>query len=624
MFNLHYTGNGGSHGLDAFSALTLRNYLFLNLILALDLGESLTEGLAQDMHWPRRGDFAAFAQSFFEGDSLHNSFWGKSDAEKRPEQIPEARAAYSRRCFRIVVAWYAVVRESAERDVAVKSSRASTFGEDELTEQILLALEAISPVFRLPGLRSNPSQILTRDAILPKTASLRSSPGGKIASTSHRHSNPRSKQVARPQSRFVHLPVEIHVHIYSHLTPRCLFSLVRLCRQLHDICTPIIYTDPLAAGLADEPPDRTLHAERVDKLMALLDTRPDLYTRLQRIRVMLPSLHARNRHAVASGLYFYPDTGVYPPLDFALGDAISELTELTLYLPAECQKCKQLVSEGKSSMCQVDVLTALAKIGKRWPELRTLLIRISDSPTHDTTAAAENASELAITSVPRNLRVLTILSWNQFESNQYIPLMRSLTFASALSLRRLSLNPLSGLSDRMSDAAAFPVFPNVVDLFIASDLTGNSVQALLRRSFPSVTSLYARFTGDDRGLEEEHKIDFSVCAPQLKHLNMSFYSLNVVPQSLRTVSVCRRVPLSLLLASTSVEAVFIDDLIETAKIADYLTELGKFFPDLRSLEIQDRWFPMSDRQLVSRDSTITSFFGTRRIAILTVPLYSPG
>lgn len=573
---------------------TLQKYLFLNFYLSLASEASVSaERLGGLMHQLRDPLIT------HKGSGLHITFWEQgaySLKDQLPGQNPEKCAYYNRRCFEIIIAWCAVFREAAERDTTYKVHRPSKFGDDELTELILLTLwRGISDIFHFSGLISDPAQFLSQGVIATASPDNDSSPTPN-AQNAGQHSTSHTETHIEQLSPFVQLPPGILQHICSYLAPHALFLLMSLCRKLRNLCTPLLYAAPLKACLDRDPPEIQYGNYNVVRLMVLFDERPDLHARLRRTHVMLPELYAERprdavdlypkRHSDWRGVRLKEMT-LLPPLPFALSNAIDNLTELKLGIPEDCEQCQTLVSAGIPSFCsRQPVLNALTKVAKRWPNLRALyLLTYYRGTTHH--IQSQDTSDM--TTLLGGLCNLETFKLHTYSAAGLLDIARYIVTASAATLRRLSLTSEASICS-MKETLSFPICPNVVDLYISSDMMGDVAQVLLVRCFPSTISLCIQYFRTNPDNEYIPEINLSGCKT-LQHLRVNGYSVMAFPTSLTTVSLGKdwtpwtddpsRLPVA-----ASVEAPF---RMHADTIAVHMSILGGMFTRLKSLEIQTQY-----------------------------------
>jgi hypothetical protein len=113
----------------------MRNYLLLNFILALGRGEDLFSSSPYNTLW-RSISTLASNSGLTRPIAFIAEFW----LPTVPVDDQQARSTYSKRCFGILVAGYAIAAEMAERDKAVEAENQLAFTEKDIVEDILKAL----------------------------------------------------------------------------------------------------------------------------------------------------------------------------------------------------------------------------------------------------------------------------------------------------------------------------------------------------------------------------------------------------------------------------------------------------------------------------------------------------
>ncbi|KAF8887695.1 hypothetical protein CPB85DRAFT_290592 [Mucidula mucida] len=334
--------------LRSFTYYTMMYYLLLNLVLALDSGASFDEVLARAALFHSRFRDSGPVNVSVGNEDPHTAFWYSSAPPAY--QSPDLREAYNLRCFRLLVALYAIMKETTLRDIALGEdpynsklfSRGKTaFDKVTLVDVICRALNSIAVAFS----DLDPS-FATRDP----PATLAHNP---------RASNTNHQAPGEPRRQ---LPTEIHRYIYSFLPIRLqsLVDLAATCKRLRVIYTPLIYVDPFPYPATSIEEICRLEA-RSSALATVLSLKPHLASHIRRLRVRVEG------NISSHDVY----TMKYPPLHLCLADSLTHLVELHLYVPSLCENCDSELEENNSLevTCYLRTLDAIATIARRWPNL---------------------------------------------------------------------------------------------------------------------------------------------------------------------------------------------------------------------------------------------------------------
>ncbi|KAF9043826.1 hypothetical protein BDZ89DRAFT_1059289, partial [Hymenopellis radicata] len=545
-----YTSGNGDPGLDVYALeWTLNRYLFLNLVLALDSGESFDSGRDMPYRLKIQTDVQQTGACYYRDEHLHRTFWGARDTVPEQLKTPQARAAYSHRCFSVLVSWYAVMSQAVARDRAINLSTPCTTT-DELTRIILYHLYTISPIFRLPGFEQQDSAYMDslQSITCPKPLSSPSLPVKRPERATER--------LSRRISAFVRLPTEIHILIYSFLpSPRSLFSVTLVCKRIHDICTDLIYRDPLAINHSQGlTPDHFQFVHRRDRLVELLDERPDLANRLRSFPL------AFEDHKWPQGM----DIASLTPFRWS---SARELTTLRLYILQ--------TSMAPSRSIRPRILHVLLQdIARLCPNLSSLLIALKSG---DNMVPSNEVSEDLSTAA-----YSTALKWFSLSvQGSQIQLCLSPMASSASSLSYVNLD-LAEQED--IDLRSLPVCPNAKKVGLRLSTPAIEVQQLLRRSFPAVEDLHVE---DCSPNQDPHPVDFSLSSPSLNHLAVLNYTIGRLPPTLQSLYVRGFYDFAqpAIPPAPSVQALCFHGIPSD----EDLQALGTYFPSLRSLHIRSMY-----------------------------------
>lgn len=303
-------------------------------------------------------------------------------------------------------------------------------------------------------------------------------------------------------SYFDLLPAELLVHICAYIPPHSLFSIASVCKKLQDICTHLIYADPLS--VVSPKPHKTRTAYR--KLVHLIDTRPHLQARLRKLKIYLPDISTSD--VLNAAPFRWEDT--------------QHLTEIRLYVPPICAECRSMQRQTDFDVpCHRLVQEVLAIAATKWPNLPSLHIERDATlvPCHCST---NNRINPGFFPSLRNLRI----------DNQ--PLNPTTTVhllaISSSSLHSLTLESPHDLLQDIMDA--LPIFPALEHLNISLKSPDSVIQAVLPRCFPNLTSLRLKHCGW-RSFDGCIPLDLSSLL-FLQHLYVSSFEIDRLPAGLKT------------------------------------------------------------------------------------------
>ncbi len=485
-------------------------YLLLNLVLALDSGASFDEVLARAALFHSRFRDSGPVNVSVGNEDPHTAFWYSSAPPAY--QSPDLREAYNLRCFRLLVALYAFMKETTLRDIALGEdpynsklfSRGKTaFDKVTLVDVICRALNSIAVAFS----DLDPS-FATRDP----PATLAHNP--RASNTNHQ-----APGEPRRQSRLVGLPTEIHRYIYSFLPIRLqsLVDLAATCKRLRVICTPLIYVDPFPYPATSIEEICRLEA-RSSALATVLSLKPHLASHIRRLRVRVEG------NISSHDVY----TMKYPPLHLCLADSLTHLVELHLYVPSLCENCDSELEENNSLevTCYLRTLDAIATIARRWPNLSSFSLLDLGADLSDEVSTIPSSTPAAL--IPRNLERLAINA-DQYD---FIPVswtfQKAMMSASSHTLRHLVLHHEQATTP---DLLAFPTLERL-ELTTVSPI--EDIRLLLQKSFSSVRFLSLDSTDSEN--DSNIPMDLSDIFDNLEHLSVasSTCSRLILPPSVVT------------------------------------------------------------------------------------------
>ncbi|KAF9009117.1 hypothetical protein BDZ89DRAFT_1229878 [Hymenopellis radicata] len=576
------TGNGDP-GLDPYAIeWTLNFYLFLNIVLSLDSEEAFD---AAGRELPYRGKVQTQIQanaSWYRDEYLHREFWCGSDDVGGQLKDAQARSAYSHRCFCVLVSWYAIMSEAASRNKAVRQGSIQRvqsmlyLDQDDLTRMILVELDRISEVFRLPGL--DPAPFSTYPRALRSIQSLISVPPSPhlISQLDTQHHVPR-------YSALLCLPTEMQTHIYSFLPLKSLLSISLACKWVYEICVELIYRDPLHTAIHLQ---HAAHSRitgsflyRQSRLSSLLDRRPDLARRVRGFQILL---EANGDSNTSEGPLSWASAKDFTDLWLCIRDSIFGEFIPSFYPVAQdiARLCPNL------SSLQIGSFS------------RTLVLDVRKDP--------------AIAILPTTLKRFTLRASHpvqQPHAKFYLQMIQS----SSTSLCYLNLD----ISVGDFDIRSFPVCENVKQLLLRLPTPALELQQLLKTSFPAVEVLYL---DDLSPVEYLPGINFCIAAPFLRHLCVSWFHIRALSSTLEILCLQRMYGapgVSFPRVTPSVQAILIDGNVDDMEYAT-LKDLGPSFPSLRSLQLHTIWPPISESDLPHIASIVETSFPLLETLIILV------
>ncbi|KAF8900603.1 hypothetical protein CPB85DRAFT_1325232 [Mucidula mucida] len=500
MLRLHLKNIGP--GLHPFASLTMTYYLLLNLVLALDSGASFDQGITRASLFHHRFENSIGPRRIFslnaDSEDLHTAFWYSAAPEY---QDPDLRAAYSLRCFRLLVASYAILKETTLRDVAIGLDpyfayvgKGYAFDQGTLVDIICGALNKLSPVFS----DLEPSLVDLAPAKLPRDPS-----------------------ASQRQSRFVALPIEIHQYIYSFLPAslQILVNLAATCNRLREICTPLIYVEPFAAPSFTRDYRGDSVKTRSAALVKVLSSTPHLASHIRRLSVHVEGICDASKQE-------------YPPLHLCLADMFTHLVDVNLYVSYECDECAAWrEATDFLEFNYLDRITeAIAAVTRRWPNLVSLSLHevwVAEPHWH----AAPTSSPTPAVVIPQNLEEF-VMSYT-YVMPLALTTQKALLKASSHTLRHLVLH-IEQVT--MHD---LPAFPCLERLRLTTGLSIKYIRLLLRQSFSSARFLSLGTKTMPGAIPEEGlglTFDLSGIFDNLNHLHVTMHvSHYILPPSVKTV-----------------------------------------------------------------------------------------
>lgn len=362
------------------------------------------------------------------------------------------------------------------------------------------------------------------------------------------------------------LPNEILAEICSFLPTKRLPTVSQVCRRFHDICTLLLYVDPLAAVSAH----KALNA--FPSLQRLLDSRPDLQQRLRALRLALPGLYTSSS----------PSPSEAAPFKWT---HVNNLTEVRFYVPPVCFGCRLLQHEpGVVVPCHRLIHGAVATIAKRWPGLQTLHVeRHNDAECQ---SAGHASADAVAMEVPR-MEGLRHLRIDNRPMNTLS--MVQLLCVSSGSLQTLTLDSPHDLLVHVVDV--LPVMSGLTHLDLCLKTTEEAIQAVLPRCFPVLKSLRLKHFGW-RNFDGCTALDLSQLH-YLEDLNVSTFVVDKLPPRIKSWMIADTflLPRSADLVSLrSMEALCflvrdplcVED--RRRKACSWVKRVGSFFPQLKYLE----------------------------------------
>ena len=273
-------------GIMRYLQLTIRQYIFMNLLLALGGPGIFEYDAARKMECFPVGDgdvcpifhnlddqLPGFLDDVDEekvwrdgghwfaplGDPLHNPFWNlRITQDQRLETYEGARNSYLTRCFDVIAAFFAVYREMWETNAQTEPGCSFDSEHEELLSSIITAFHSFDDAFLFSYQIDD----------YPKLAQSNGDYPNEPIPT-----RPPSKTMAKP-SLFLELPPEVIFHIHAFLPFSSLFSLSKVCRRLKELCMESVYADGLS--LTVPPVFSTEPHPNREHLCTLLESRGDL------------------------------------------------------------------------------------------------------------------------------------------------------------------------------------------------------------------------------------------------------------------------------------------------------------------------------------------------------------
>lgn len=658
--------------------LTMRYYLFLNLLIATDSNravlqsgavqsmdtfpgrnglcgftnpgealdeESLTQSTSTDEQWwlERGGYMDLFADGadtsspfvwFPKGDALHTPFWGNGN-----EKVAERTQVYLDRCFDVIVAWYALMRTASDgmNNTTFDDVSSPEFGFDDLVGIILVAFESFGEPCALPPFKFPLERFLTNyidDFAYPQT------------------SNPLPPVTITPLNWTVHfldLPHEVCSTIVSLVPLTSLVSLSQVCKRMRSLCIDKLFADPFSR-LRDVLRRRQsfFHSRQIEALEM----------RTRKLRMVLESSQVL-RDAVQKAVFH---AGVQRPkydsdrldregLEFfsPLASQLPNLQNLELIL----QSTQSWTPEGANTMYPL-----LQVAQSRWPKLRSINVVYHqvEGKYWNKFDEAQRAGALH-----RCLADAASLTWglesivlerflvaghgfhydvedgdddddredidegedDEGGEDDHIP-FAPLISSSVDTLRFLSMNMCK---KDIGDISAFPQCPNVTKLILASNLDPPAVETLLSR-FPVLQDLkLSRVNWDlyDEWHLSSPSIDFAVVTPRLEQLWVAHFGITALP--VLCTKLCQVLetdpefpadgPLPLPLVTSKFVEVLALAGYRKSLLLPHLSSLGQVYPSVVSLDIQPLYsydFDDDSEELVGHSS----------LCCLTFPYYTLG
>lgn len=481
---------------------------------------------------------------YYRDEHLHRAFWGARHTVPDQLKTPQTRAAYSHRCFSVLVSWYAVMSQAVARDRAINMLSTASCTKDGLTSIILYQLSIISPVFRLPGFEKNDIGYMDSLESICKSPPSPSLPVSRPERT--------TKRLSRRKSAFIRLPTEIHIHIYSFLPlPWSLFSVTLVCKRLHDICTDLIYRDPLGVNCSQGlTPNRYQIDTCRDRLADLLDQRQDLANKLRAFPVAFED--NKPPHDI--------DIACLAPFRWS---SAKELTTLGLYV----RQTPFFLSPRITPLRTLHGL--LQDIARLCPNLSSLRINVVSGGGE--VPSNKVLKDLSTATYSTTLKRLSISA-----QGSEMPVCLSPMVSSASSLTYVNLD----IADLDIDVRSLPVCPNAKRVGLRISRPAIEVQQLLQKSFHTVEDLSVERCSLDI---DPHPVDFSLSSPSLAHLLVTFYIIGRLPPTLQSLCVRGAYDFEhfVIPPTPSVHALC----LEVRPSAEGLKALGTSFPSTRSLQI---------------------------------------
>ncbi|KAF9255976.1 hypothetical protein L218DRAFT_260316 [Marasmius fiardii PR-910] len=615
--------------IDEYIMLTCRQYIFLNVLLALDESRNcfnndgarkmetfphmssetfsvegyLPDGLSsstQSHSEPHKVDVSEkwFPQS---GDKLHNSFWRViHEDDARRECIPSSREAYIQRCFDVIAVWYAVSKEASKTCDTVRwQNSLYSFNITDLFAMVLDAFRNLGDAFHMSGepldeLLWEYHHKTAREEALDDVVSVPATP----------YPSP----TPSPIRGLLELPAELQYQIISYLPVHDLISLSMVCRSIHHQCITSMLRDPLS--ILGELSTGSFDAKVYRRFQSMLESRPHLlhhvrrytgyYNHLQSLDVSKGSSLHYNESCLARGV----------DIRSPLASQLSHLNwaELDLW---NMEHWKQDADRGINHVLQV--------AQKCWPDLQNLELkihqeadRLSSIPDRALRELAGKCSTGCSCEPPSwHLRQLSITAHGygdmfgiQHASYPPIPLLSLLEGCSG-TLRCLKLDVPSAT---FGDVHNTPNLFNLSHLVLPSNLPPQDVEVFLSRC-PNLSSLELG-AWDFAHTVPPAPLDLSTC-PKLEtiHLRNTPYTISRLPVSLRCIKaeILRLLPLKLevynpLNASVSALGIKLDLDARSRNVEalqEFLAPIAKEYPKLSFLELKIQGFYHgTDDQLV--------------------------
>ncbi|KAF9255977.1 hypothetical protein L218DRAFT_1007935 [Marasmius fiardii PR-910] len=605
--------------IEEYVRLTCRQYLFLNVLLALDEnGDSLKNDGARKMEcFPHTSDALCiegylprisihsdsecgcfnFTSKWFpsSGDRLHTAFWRLTHEDTvRRECMPTLREEYIQRCLDVTAVWYAISNEASKVYNAVQLQQSlHAFDISNLFAIILDSFRSLGDALLISGdplddLLSEYQHVAVHKEVVAQD----------LVSVLPTPTSPHTAIKG-----FLDLPVELHFEIAGYLPVHDLISLSMVCRSLHHQCTVLILRDPLS--FLGELSTDSFDAKIYRRFQSMLEAKPHLLHHVRRYtgyynHLPFDATKGSGRH---SKIRFARGVDVTSPL----ASRLSRLcwAELDLW---NMDYWDQDPDRG--------IYHALQVAQKCWPNVQHLELKIYQEPTsiapiydHTSHEPAGTCSMSCSCEAPTwRLRQLSITThvYRDMLGIQHTPYppvpLSSLLESCAGTLTRLKLNlPTVVFRD-------IPRLPHLSHLVLPSSLPPPDVAMLLSRC-PSLSSL--KF-GPWEWSETipGTPLDLSDC-PNLAFLQLERtpYKISHLPESIRCVHVEMHRLLPLILEvhnplQASVSALRITLELNTRSrtveaLHEVLIPLSKEYPKLSFLELQTQGFYYGmDDQLV--------------------------
>ncbi|KIY62450.1 hypothetical protein CYLTODRAFT_426905 [Cylindrobasidium torrendii FP15055 ss-10] len=485
-------------------------------------------------------------------DPIHAPFW---NPDAQLEKDKSAWADYQRRCFDIIVMWWAIMKTTKAKsediddiqppstnelglpplgggghpDLAIYISNAFSHCKYPFSERSTLRLHSRET-------RSSPQATETVYANVEKPVALEDDPyEAQLSQSMPRHNQP---------SLFIQLPEELLGSIISMLGFSGLLSMSKTCRAMHRLCIPYIFKDPASAL---EPMD--------------LNASPGaLQRRAKRQTTLHEALHASS--ILRSFVTKYP-IGLAPfvntqavlglpssiPLMCSLARHLSRLSFLSLNVSS----LLVLLQRGGPAL-PLQLCNLIRYLNGTYPCLRVLRLEFGQGFSVDADDLPEEL--LAMLSSPEgdieppiqgsSLTELKLSDTDSMYSHpsqlsrQHLPVVCRILPGS---LRCLDLEISS---DDVTPAEAFPVLPQVHTLVVLCNLSPPDLEQWLRRCFPAVKYLSVgprRCDADMVGNVPQLVIPplhLEFALPQLYRAAVRGYSVGSLPPQTRQIVVSPR------------------------------------------------------------------------------------